>query len=316
MPAPRGLPTWQLFAIAVAIWSTTWHAILYQLEHTPPELGVALRFALAGAMALGIARFRGERLRLRAGEHARVALQGVFMYSLAYLCVYHAEQHVPSGLVAVGYSVSPLLNGVAAWCLWRGVLGLRFVLGGVLCVLGVALIFAPEFARVDSTGNTVRGALFTVGAVLLSAVGSLLASRNSAHRLPFWPTIGWGMLYSAAVSAAVAAAVGMPGGLGDAFVLPSPLAAPAWWLSLAYLAVAGSVVAFACYLGLQQRVGPGAASTVGVMTPVLALVVSAAFEGFRPEALTWVGAALAIVGNGLILRPRVQALSRNTPRAG
>ena len=298
MNTPRGLPTWQLFAIAVAIWSTTWHAILYQLAHTPPEAGVALRFALAGLLALGIAAWRGDRLRCTVPEHARIALQGVFMYSLAYLCVYHAEKHVPTGLVAVGYSVSPLLNGVAAWLLWRGALSLRFVIGGVLCVAGVALIFAPEFAAVRSGDAALRGALFTLGAVALSAVGSLMASRNSTHRLPFWPTIGWGMLYSALLSGMVLWAS------GQAAALPSPLIAPAWWLSLAYLAIAGSVIAFACYLTLQQRVGPGAASTVGVMTPVLALVISTAFEGYRPVALSWLGGALAVIGNVLILRPR------------
>jgi drug/metabolite transporter (DMT)-like permease len=222
--------------------------------------------------------------------HARIALQGVFMYSLAYLCVYHAEKHVPSGLVAVGYSASPLVNGIGAWLLWRNPLTPRFVLGGVLCVAGVAIIFAPEFAAVKAGGETLLGALFTVGAVALSAVGSLLASRNTTHRLPFWPTIGWGMVYSAALSALVLLAS------GTAVALPSPLAAPSWWLSLAYLAIAGSVIAFACYLKLQERIGPGAASTVGVMTPVLALVVSTLFEGFRPVALTWLGVALAVAG--------------------
>jgi len=303
MPAQQGLPTWQLFAIAVAIWSTTWHAILYQLEHTAPEAGVALRFALAGALALGVAAWRGDRLRCSLPEHARIALQGVFMYSLAYLCVYHAEKHVASGLVAVGYSVSPLVNGIAAWLLWRTALTRRFLIGGVLCVAGVAMIFAPEIGALTSGDAALRGALFTTGAVALSAIGSLLASRNPTHRLPFWPTIGWGMLYSALLSAAMA------GASGQSLVPPAPLAAPAWWLALAYLAVAGSVIAFACYLALQQRVGPGAASTVGVMTPVFALVLSALFEGFRPVALTWIGAALAVAGNALILQPKLGAVS-------
>jgi len=304
----RGLPTWQLFVIVVAIWGTTWHAILYQLEYVPAEAGVALRFALAGALALAIAAWRGDRLRCTRHEHARIALQGVFMYSLAYLCVYHAEKHVPSGLVAVGYSVSPLINGVGAWLIWRSALTLRFVTGGVLCVAGVALIFAPEFAQVQGGSATLRGALFTIGAVLLSALGSLLSSRNAAHQLPFWPTIGWGMVYSALLSALIAAAT------GQAITLPWPLTAPSWWLSLAYLSVAGSVVAFAGYLTLQQRVGPGAASTVGVMTPVVALALSALFEGFVPVALTWFGAALAVVGNVLILRPRLERQRGTAPR--
>jgi drug/metabolite transporter (DMT)-like permease len=294
---PLRLPTWQLFVIAVVIWSTTWHAILYQLAQTTPEFGVALRFGLAGALVLAFAALRGDRLRCTRREHALLALQGVFLYSVSYLCVYHAEKHVPSGLVAVGYSASPLVNGIGAWLLWRTPINARFLAGGALCVFGVTLIFWPEFARVTQSDRTTLGALFTIGAVLLSAVGSLAASRNAMHRLPFWPALGWGMVYGAALSCVAVAASGQP------LTLPS---APSWWLSLAYLSIAGSVIAFACYLALQERVGPGPASTVGVMTPVLALVVSALFEGFRPVALTWLGALLAVAGNVLILKQSVR----------
>jgi drug/metabolite transporter (DMT)-like permease len=197
-----------------------------------------------------------------------------------------------SGLVAVGYSASPLVNGIGAWMLWRTPIGARFLIGGALCIVGVALIFWPEFGQLAAGESATLGALYTVAAVLLSAVGSLAASRNGAHGLPFWAALGWGMLYGAAMCLIVVVA------LGQRVVWP---AASAWWLSLAYLALAGSVIAFACFLTLQQRVGPGPASTIGVMTPVLALVVSALFEGFRPVLLTWLGAALAVMGNLLIL---------------
>jgi drug/metabolite transporter (DMT)-like permease len=291
----RRVPSWQLFVVAVAIWSTTWHAILYQIEHTTPEQGVALRFTLAGLLVLSVAAWRGERLRCNMQQHALLALQGAFMYSIAYFAVYHAERHVPTGLVAVGYSASPLVNGLGAWLLWRSPLSARFVAGGVLCIAGVALIFQPEFVRVTDAGATELGAALTVGAVLLSAVGGLAASRNPKFGLPFWPALGWGMVWGGAVSTLVVLALSQP------FTLPS---APTWWVSLAYLSVAGSVIAFACFLTLQQRVGVGAASSIGVMTPVLALVISALFEGYRPVALTWIGAALAVVGNVMILRPR------------
>jgi len=300
MPASRGLPNWQLFAIAVVIWSTTWHAILYQLAHTTPELGVALRFGLAGALGLAVAAWRGDSLRFPLRGHALLALQGVFMYSLAYFAVYHAEVHVPSGLVAVGYSASPLLNGIGAWLLWRTAIDARFLAGGALCIAGVTLIFWPEFAALGAGTSVTLGALFTVAAVLLSSVGSLAATRNPKHGLPFWPALGWGMGYGAVASLLVVLALGQP------LALPGPAVAPAWWASLAYLSIAGSVIAFACFLTLQQRVGPGPASTIGVMTPVLALVVSALFEGFRPVLLTWLGALLAVAGNVLILKPRLR----------
>jgi len=157
----------------------------------------------------------------------------------------------------------------------------------------VALMFWPEFGKAADSRDAVLGAQFTVAAVLLSAVGSLAASRNRSRGLPFWPSLGFGMLYGAAVCTLVALLQ------GQSFAVP---AVASWWLSLLYLALAGSVLTFACFLTLQERIGPGPAGTIGVMTPLLALVVSMVFEAFRPDALTLTGAALAVTGNVLMLR--------------
>ncbi|MBL8327697.1 MAG: EamA family transporter [Rubrivivax sp.] len=312
------MPPWQLFLLAVLIWGTTWHAILYQLAHVSPEVGVTLRFALAGAGLLLICVWRGERWRLTRGEHLRVAFQGIFMYSVAYLCVYHGERHVPSGLVAVGYSASPLVMGVASHLLWGTPLSRRLLLGGSMGMVGVALIFWPEIVAVMNaspvieaspaaapaaapaagqhslSGNAALGLAFTLGAVALSAVGSLVASRNAVVGLPLWPALAWGMLWSSLVSAGFALAA------GHSFALPASLS---FWASLLYLSAFGSVIAFACYLVLQQRWGPGQASMVGVATPVLALVISTLWEGYRPGASAVLGVALAVGGNWLALRP-------------
>jgi drug/metabolite transporter (DMT)-like permease len=288
------LTTPQLFVLAVLIWGTTWHAIVYQLAVGTPELGVTLRFALAGAVALVFARWQGVPLALPWRQHGRLALQGAFMYSLSYLCVYHAELHVPSGLVAVGYSASPLLSGLAAFWLWGTPVSRRFLAGGALGMLGVALIFWPELAASQARPTAGWGLVFTVGAVLLSTVGSLSASRNGTHALPFWVSLGWSMVYGAALSGLVMAVQGQG--------LPAWPTAASWWWSLAYLAGAGSLLAFGAFLTLQQRIGPGRAATIGVMTPVVALAVSTVFEGYRPNAYTAAGALAAVVGNWWMLK--------------
>jgi drug/metabolite transporter (DMT)-like permease len=288
------LKTWQLFAICVLAWGTTWHAITYQVSEMPAEIGVALRFGLAGATVLLLCRLRGLPLSFRLADHAAIALQGTFLYGVSYVCVYHAERFVPSGLVAVGYSASPLLAGIGAALLWKTALARRFVAGGVLGLVGVALIFWPEITRPSSGEGATIGAALTMASVLLSGVGSLAASRNRHRGVPLLPSMGLGMLYGAAAAALVAAA------LGRSVDWPT---APIWWLSLAYLAFAGSVLTFACFLTIQDRIGVGPAGTIGVMTPLLALVVSLAFEGYRPNLLTAVGAALAVAGNALMLIP-------------
>jgi drug/metabolite transporter (DMT)-like permease len=296
--------SWQLFAACVLVWGTTWHAITYQVGVTEPDVGVALRFAIAGATVLLFCAWRRLPLAFPLREHALFALQGVFMYGVSYVAVYEAERHLPSGLVAVGYSASPLLGGIGAQWLFGVPVTRRFVTGGVLGLAGVALIFWPEFGRAAGGASTARGVACTAAAVVLSAVGSLAASRNRVRGLPFWPALGWGMLYGAAASA-VAVAV-----QGHAYTLP---AVPSWWLSLLYLSLAGSVLTFACYLTLQDRLGPGPSGTIGVMTPLLALVVSMVFEGFRPDVLTGVGAALAVGGNLLMLRPKIAVSPERSP---
>jgi drug/metabolite transporter (DMT)-like permease len=293
----KRLRSWQLIAICVLIWGT-WYAITFQIGQSTPEFGVTLRFGLAGLVVLLWRSAAGDSWRLSARDHARLALQGGFMYGLSYLCVYHAEKHVVSGLVAVGYSASPLVSGLGARWLFGTPITTRFLWGGAVGLLGVALIFAPEFAEAAQQANTssiLWGAVFTVASVLLSSVGSLTASRNRLHGMPFWPSLGWGMLYGAIVAAVVALA------MGQRFVLPG---AASWWLSLVYLALAGSVMTFACFLTLQERIGPGPSGSVGVMTPLLALLVSVILESYQASWYTLVGAAMAVLGNVLVLRPK------------
>ena len=296
------LRTWQLLAICVGVWSTTWYAITFQIGAADPAVGVALRFGLAGAVLLAMCAWRRLPLCFSPRAHALLVLQGTFLYGVSYVCVYHAEQHLVSGLVAVGYSASPLAAGIGARALFgtrlRPRLVLGGVLGGVLGVAGVALIFWPEFGLAAGRSGTALGAVFTLASVLLSTVGSLAASRNRANDLPFWPALAFGMLYGALASALIALAQ------GQSFALPTTAS---WWAALLYLSLAGSVPTFACFLTLQQRIGVGPTGSVGVMTPLLALVVSMAFERFRPDVLTFAGAALAMSGNVLMLTRAARA---------
>lgn len=292
---------WQLFAICVGVWSTTWYAITYQVGLTAPEVGVALRFFLAGTVVLVWCAISGRPLALGHREHAMLALQGCFLYGVSYVCVYNAEKHLVSGIVAIGFSASPLVTGLGAWALFGLGLSWRFLVGGALGVSGVAMIFWPELARAQVSEGAALGALFTVTAVGLSAVGSLTASRNRTFNIPFWPAMGWGMLYGALASAVVAFLQ------GASFVLP---AVASWWLALLYLSLAGSVLTFACFLTLQDRLGPGPTGTIGVMTPLLALALSVVLEAYRPSLLAACGAALAITGNFLMLKADPKKNSR------
>src|SRR5512137_1700402 len=285
----------RLFALAAAIWSTTWFAITFQVAAAAPATGVAWRFAVAAALLAAFCLRTGRSLRFPPRVHAGLALLGLFMFCLSYLAVYRAETLVVSGLVAVGYSASPLLN-MAVSRLALGTPGSWTVaLGGLLGMGGIALVFGHEVARAGASAATIAGAAFTVGAVLASSVGNVFAARLAREGLDVWQKMAWGMAYGAAGSAVAALATGA----GLAVPLTFPFLA-----SLLYLAVLGSIAAFAAYLTLLERVGAARAGYVGVITPVVALAVSGVAEGFRWGPITWAGVAVVVAGNVVMLRAR------------
>ena len=101
-----------LFWVPTLIWASTWHVILYQLAEAPPLNSVGWRFLLAGLVLLGVAIARGEPWRLELRWHAWVLLTGVVQYSVNYWGVYEAERHIPSGLVAVLFSLMVFGNAL------------------------------------------------------------------------------------------------------------------------------------------------------------------------------------------------------------
>src|SRR5262249_12512686 len=148
------------------------------------------------------------------------------------------------------------------------------------------------FAKLSGAGDTALGATYTAGAVVVSTLGSMVAYRNHQAKIPLWQSMAWGMLYGGVFSLAVAIVSGKP--------LVFEATAP-YVLSLLYLAVLGSIVAFASYLTLLNRVGAARSGYIGVMVPIVALVISAMFEGFHWQALTFAGIAVSVAGNVIIL---------------
>jgi drug/metabolite transporter (DMT)-like permease len=283
-----------LFAIPTLIWGSTWFAIKFQLGAVAPQVSVAYRFALAAAILAAWCAATGRPLALPRRAHAWMALQGVTMFGLNYVAVYEAEARLASGLVAVVFSTIVFMTPFGARAAFGMPVAARTLAGAVLGVAGIALLFLPELRAAGAGGANAIGLAFAVAAPLIAAVGNLVSMRMQRDGLPVLASTAWGMGYGALAVAAVAVA----GGAAWSFDARLPYVA-----SLLYLAVFGSVVAFATYLTLLERAGPGPSSFVGVATPVVAMLFSTAFEGYR---WTWVGAlgvVLAAVGNVIALRP-------------
>jgi drug/metabolite transporter (DMT)-like permease len=282
-----------LFIASVAIWGSTWLAITYQLGKVAPEASVFYRFLLASAMVFAYCAARRLPLRYSLKDHAWLALFGISMFSVSYVLIYYAEQYVVSGLVAVGYSASPLLGMIGLRICYGTPMTARMAAGSILGIVGIALVFAPEFATLGLGSQVALGAWYTAIAVLISSGGALIAHRNRDAGLPVWQAMAWGMLYGAICSLLITFITGKP----LAFEPTVPYIA-----SLLYLTVFGSIIAFAAYLTLLNRIGAARSGYIGVMVPIVALLVSALFEGFRWHVLTLAGIAVSVAGNVLVLR--------------
>jgi drug/metabolite transporter (DMT)-like permease len=296
MPADRTPGPAALFLIASLIWGSTWLAIRYQLGGVvAPEVSVAYRFAAAGLLLAAWCAATRRSLRFPAREHCFLALQGVLFFGFNYVAVYVAEQYVTSGLVAVLFATMVFMNPIGMWLVYRTPLSARMFVAATLGVAGVALLFLPEIAAARSGGDTSRGIAYAIGGTALAAGGNIAAVRNQRAGIPIFPGTAWGMLYGALAAALAAIAQGI------AWTFD---ARPAYLWSFAYLVLAGSVAAFAAYLTLLKKIGPGPSAFVTVATPVIALALSTMFEGYRWTGISALGVVLAVTGNVIALRSR------------
>ena len=286
-----------LFSIATLIWGSTWLAITFQLGSVAAEASVVYRFALAALMLAAWCLATGRSLRFPAAQHAWFASQGALLFGLNYLCVYWAEQHIASGLVAVLFSLIVFLNLVGVRVFFATPVNRRTVLGAALGVTGVTLLFWRELAGMQT--DALRGILFGLAATVFASGGNLLAVRNQRRGIPVLPGVAWGMTYGTLTIAVVAA-------LNDIVWTFDPR--PGYVLSLLYLAAFGSVIAFAAYLTLLGKIGAARAGYVGVAVPVVALLLSTVFEHYEWTLPALAGAALCIAGNVLVLMPQPTAV--------
>ena len=282
-----------LFAIPTAIWGSTWLAITWQLGVVPPEVSVVYRFTLAGMLIATWCIATGRSLRFSRSDHAWLAAWGATFFGLNYVGVYYAEGYVSSGLVAVVFATIVFMSAIGMRLVYGTPLTARILLAATLGVAGVALMFLPELRATRDGDATAIGIAWALAATVLATAGNIVAVRHQRKGLSLFPMTAWGMLYGAGVAATFAIVRGAPWTF-------EPTAA--YVLSLLYLAVFGSIVAFGAYLTLLKLVGAGPASYIGVSTPVIAMLLSTFFEGYRWTWVAALGVVLAIVGNVLALK--------------
>ena len=161
------------------IWSSAFTSARILVTNAPPLTVSALRFLIAGVIAMALARALGQSWRLTPQQWRLTILFGICQNALYLGLNFVAMQTVEASVAAIIASSLPLLVALAGWLISGetvrplGMIGLAAGIGGVLLIMGpritqgvdlfgimlcclaaLALTFATLAVRGASAGGT------------------------------------------------------------------------------------------------------------------------------------------------------------------
>ncbi|WP_208761066.1 EamA family transporter [Micromonospora orduensis] len=302
---PGAAPTliWTALIVVYVLWGSTYLAIRIAVETLPALTSAAMRFAAAGLVLAVVLRLRRGpgALRVDRRQLASAAFVGVLLLAGGNGLVVLAESGppgvaVPSGIAALLVATVPLLV-----VLLRSGTGDR---PPAWTFVGVTVGFVGLVLLVLPAGSTsvvpLVGALTVVAATASWSVGSFLSGRLRMPADPFVATV-YEMLAGALVLAVIAA------GRGELRDFHPASVSTRSWLALAYLMVAGSLVAFTAYVWLLHNAPLSLVSTYAYVNPAVAMALGALLVAEPVTAQTLLGGAVIVAGVAVVVsteRPR------------
>lgn len=284
------------FLVITLIWGSTWMAIRYQLGVVDPAWSLCYRFLTASVAMFVYGLWIKAPLGLDRGGMIRALLLGATLFFGNYNSLYHAEKYVTSGVVAMVFALLVVPNALFG----RIFLGIRvtrdFIFGSIVAFGGMALLFAHELNHAASGGSAALFGFAMIFAGILSAsIGNVMQAGEKVRALPPVAFFAWSMGMGAVLNAIVGLIVAGPPAID--------LGAP-YLLSMLYLGIFGSAVTFPLYFFIIGEIGPARAAYTGVLTPIIAMVLSTLFEDYRWSLIALAGSALALLGLFIALRAR------------
>jgi drug/metabolite transporter (DMT)-like permease len=271
--------------ITCLLWSSTFLFIRLGLIEVPPFTFASMRLAIALAVLAPVAFMRGDWRSLRRRDTTTLLLTGILLLGINYALVFWGAQFVPSGLVAILQSGTPVLALACGWLLGSERVTPRKIAALSAGVAGVIVIFGAEGRA--SGRVTVLGA----GAILGGSACVALAYV-------------WLKTYGRHVPRTCVTSLQSLGGLLPlaclAWAVEGPPAASQWsattWGALLYLSLVASVLAFWLNYWLLERMDASAMLMMGVAEVPIAVLLGRLILGERLPAGTLLGATVVLAG--------------------
>lgn len=283
----RAWKTLLAFATIYFVWGSTFLAIRIGVREVPPFLLAAIRFAIAGAALYGWMIAQGERSP-RGREWVSAFFLAVLIFVLDYGLLFWAEQRVPSGIAAVMLATIPVFMALSE-IVFLGTqrVTVRLALALLIGIGGVAVLMNRSL-KISGVPIETSGAVALIIAAISWSVASALTRKLP---LPASKVMSSGaqMLAGGILLGVTAAA------LGEFRNFHPGAVSAAAWLALAYLIVAGSIIAFTAYVWLIHHESPTKVGTYAYVNPVVAVVIGYLLGGEPLGVRTILGTLFVLI---------------------
>lgn len=304
-PRPSRWRVLLAFAIIYFVWGSTFLAIRVGVREVPPLLLAGMRFFAAGIVLYVWMRATGTASPSRR-EWASITLLATLIFLVDYGLVFWDEQRVPSGITAVMLATIPAFTALLEILILRTQkLTLRLGCALVVGLAGVAVLVSRSVGFGDAPIEKSGAIALVVGAISWS----LATVLTRKLRLPESKVISSGaQMLVGGILLLLAAAM-----FGEFNAFHWRAVSSGAWLALAYLTVAGSIIAFTAYVWLIHHESPTKVGTYAYVNPVVAVLLGYFLAGEALGPRTILGTLLVLVSVVVITTTPKKA---NSPRPG
>lgn len=289
-----GLALVAVTAIAPIVWGSTYAVTQLFLPADRPLFAGAMRVLPVGLLMLAWHR------RLPKGSWWwRSLVLGTMTMGLFFALLYVAAVRLPSGLGATLTAISPMVTMVLAWLFLRERAARATLIASVVGALGVLLLVLQNNRQ---GGVDLIGVLASVGAVTTASAGFVLTKRWSVHENVIVVT-SWQLVAGGLLLAPVALLVEGP----------PPQLPLSGWLTLAYLGLIGSGVAYVAWFRGLASMSAGAVAVIGLLNPVAGTLLGVVLLGEPFGPVHVLGMAL-VLGSVVLAQPQLRSALRKGTR--
>jgi drug/metabolite transporter (DMT)-like permease len=276
-----------VFSALCLIWSSTWIMIKVGLEGAPPVKSAGLRFIIASLVILAILVHRRIGLPRTKRFYWLSLYLGLFQIGFPYALVYWAETRISSGLTSLLFSTMPFTVAMMARMILGDPITLPKFSGIVIGTLGAVVIFWDGLSLGGS--RSAWGICAALASAVCASLSSVMVKKFARAYHPvasiFLPMVVGGVLL-------------MAGG----YAIESRQSIR-WDLattgSVLYLAVIGSVLAFALYYWIIKHIDITVLSYQTFVIPILACLIGWIFLRETVTINTAIGGGMILVGIAL-----------------